>query len=103
HSASPACGDHVFGPQRVRIVEEFPRPPDARDRGGVKHGMNTLARAIDRGRVANVSLDTIDSKCREVRIRAAGANSHPMATCDELFDDVSAEEPSAACHKSQHA
>ena len=97
-----ATRDDVLGSERVDFIKFLPWAPNAGDGGCVEDCVHAFARAGDCVAIANVAANRFDAKLTKLGVVAAGEGPDLVATCDELFCYVAAEESAAASDESFH-
>lgn len=96
----PAAFDHVPSAERVRFIEQLPRPPNAGDGRGVEDHIDPLAGPLDFRGMANVAAGDLNTQAGQGRGLSTNQGADLVATLPELFDDVLAEETAGAGNKS---
>jgi hypothetical protein len=94
--------DDTLSANRVDLIEVTPFAPNTSNGRRVKYNIDLSAGGSDFICIANVTLNHFDALRLEFRIDASRQTSHVIATFDQLFNDVAAEESASAGDKCIH-
>jgi hypothetical protein len=79
--------EHIKCSDEVRFVEPRPRPANAGNRGGVKHGVYALARFTNRRDVSDVATNDFYAEGSKFRVVTATETADLITSREELLDD----------------